>query len=153
MAIDASGDTPPDLTTFAEAVRLAEAELGVRFAIDDDYSPARLAPGTADRAIAADVTAELVARLADSPIVRVRFTYPDSAGGRSGVLILAKAILTADLPPWLLTYADNNPVFPHDATSDQWFNEGQFAAYTELGRQIGAKARQALNPLTGGQSH
>ena len=153
VAIDASGDTPPDLTTFAEAVRLAEAELGVRFAIDDDYSPARLAPGTADRAIAADDTAELVARLADSPIVRVRFTYPDSAGGRSGVLILAKAILTADLPPWLLTYADNNPVFPHDATSDQWFNEGQFAAYTELGRQIGAKARQALNPLTGGQSH
>jgi hypothetical protein len=59
-------------------------------------------------------------------------------------LILAKAVLTADLPPWLLTYADNHPVFPHDATSDQWFNEGQFAAYTELGRHLGSRAAEAL---------
>ena len=26
-------------------------------------------------------------------------------------------------------------------TSDQWFNEAQFAAYTEVGRRIGVKAR------------
>ena len=31
--------------------------------------------------------------------------------------------------------------FPNDKTSDQWFNEAQFAAYTELGRRIAVKAR------------
>jgi hypothetical protein len=41
-------------------------------------------------------------------------------------------------PQWVLTYAASNDVFPHDPTSDQWFNEGQFAAYTAL-RRIMAK--------------
>ncbi|GED96134.1 patatin-like phospholipase family protein [Gordonia crocea] len=148
VAVDASGDSPPSLTTFAEAMRLAEAELGVRFTInpDDDprYSPTELAPGTAPAVDDASITDGMQTRLAASPIVRVAFTYPDAVGGRTGTLILAKAVLTADLPSWLLTYADNHPVFPHDSTSDQWFDEGQFAAYTELGRHIGAKASAAL---------
>jgi hypothetical protein len=29
---------------------------------------------------------------------------------------------------------------PHDPTSDQWFNEVQFAAYAELGRIMGSEA-------------
>jgi heme/copper-type cytochrome/quinol oxidase subunit 2 len=144
VAVDASGDAPPSLTTFAEAMRLAEAELGIRFTVDEEASPTRLVPGTADAVTTAGVTEDLQRRLASSSIVRVGFTYPQSAGGGSGTLILAKAVLTADLPPWLLTYADNHPVFPHDATSDQWFNEGQFAAYTELGRHLGSRAAEAL---------
>lgn len=153
IAVDASGDTPPSLTTFAEAMRLAEAELGVEFTVnpDDDprYSPTQLAPGTAPTVDDASITAGMQTRLAASSIVRVAFTYPDAVGGRSGTLILAKSVLTADLPSWLLTYADNHSVFPHDSTSDQWFDEGQFAAYTELGRQIGAKAAATLRESPG----
>ncbi|GAB11407.1 hypothetical protein GOARA_068_00660 [Gordonia araii NBRC 100433] len=145
IAIDASGDAPPSLTTFADAMRLAESELGVRFDVDERHSPTQLVPGSASPVDDTGITPELQRRLADSSIVRVRFTYPDVAGGKSGTLLLAKAVLTPDLPPWLLTYADNNPVFPHDSTSDQWFNEGQFAAYTELGRHLGAAATEALS--------
>jgi hypothetical protein len=29
---------------------------------------------------------------------------------------------------------------PHDPPTDQWFNEAQFAAYTELGRIMGREA-------------
>jgi hypothetical protein len=46
------------------------------------------------------------------------------------------------LPDWVLTYAaeKGGAEFPHDSTSDQWFSEGQFAAYTELGRLIAVSA-------------
>ncbi len=145
IAVDASGDTPPTLTTFADAMRLAESELGVQFSFDDpDHTPAGLSPGSPDDE-SGDFPAELRNRLAKSAIVRARFTYPVVAGGRSGTLILAKSILTPDLPRWLLAYAATNPVFPHDSTADQWFNEGQFAAYTELGRHIGHQAALAVD--------
>ncbi len=73
-------------------------------------------------------------------------TYPDAAGlggHNKGVLIVAKAVLWRDLPDWVLTYGagGGGASFPNDKTSDQWFNEAQFAAYTELGRRIAVKAR------------
>src|SRR5271165_2290736 len=62
---------------------------------------------------------------------------------RTGTLIFAKAVLWQGCPDWLLTYGAENEVFPHDSTSDQWFEEGQFAAYTELGRLLGRNAVEA----------
>ena len=43
----------------------------------------------------------------------------------------------------MLTYGAASEIFPHDSTSDQWFDEGQFAAYTELGRLLGRNAVEA----------
>jgi hypothetical protein len=61
------------------------------------------------------------------------------------LLIVAKAALWRDLPDWVLTYGagKGGEDFPNDKTSDQWFNEAQFAAYTEVGRRIAMKARTA----------
>jgi hypothetical protein len=64
-----------------------------------------------------------------------------------GVLIFAKAVLWEGCPEWLLTYAASSAVFPHDPTSDQWFNEGQFAAYTALGRIMGRHAVECAKAL------
>ena len=36
----------------------------------------------------------------------------------------------------VLAYKALNPSFPHQATADQFFDEGQFEAYRELGYQI-----------------
>ena len=73
-------------------------------------------------------------------------TYPAAAGlgdDNTGMLIVAKAVLWEDLPDWVLTYGagGSGESFPNDKTSEQWFNEAQFAAYTEVGRRIGVKAR------------
>jgi hypothetical protein len=75
-------------------------------------------------------------------VVAGRITYPKAAGleDHHGVLIVTKAVLCERCPDWLLTYAASSAVFPHDPTSDQWFNEAQFAAYTELGRIMGLEA-------------
>ncbi len=64
------------------------------------------------------------------------------------MVIFAKAVLCRDFPEWLLTYAASNGVFPHDPTSDPWFNEGQFAAYTEMGRIMGRQALKCVEFLT-----
>ena len=80
-------------------------------------------------------------------MARGRITYPEAAGietkeARTGWLIIAKAVLWQELPEWVLTYAaqKGGAEFPHDNTSDQWFSEGQFAAYTEVGRSIAVSA-------------
>jgi hypothetical protein len=39
-----------------------------------------------------------------------------------------------------LTFGAGNAVIPHDPTSDQWFSERQFAAYTTIERLIGERA-------------
>lgn len=52
-------------------------------------------------------------------------------------------MLWQELPDWVLTYGagKSGASFPNDKTSDQWFNEAQFAAYIEVGRRIAVTAR------------
>jgi len=35
-----------------------------------------------------------------------------------------------------LTYAAQNPAFPHEPTSNQWFGEPQFESYRQLGLHV-----------------
>jgi hypothetical protein len=72
-------------------------------------------------------------------------------------------VLWRELPDWVLTHAAERggAKFPDDNTSDQWFTEGQFAAYTELGRRIAVHAMRAevprpkspLEVATNGEGH
>ncbi|MEW5967757.1 MAG: hypothetical protein AB1720_12315 [Pseudomonadota bacterium] len=56
-----------------------------------------------------------------------------------GILIYIKASLTGDETSDVKQYADGHPSFPHQSTSDQFFDENQFESYRELGRHIGLK--------------
>ena len=53
---------------------------------------------------------------------------------------MAKALLTRDVPYELLTYALKETTFPHQGTSDQFFDHEQFDAYRALGFHIGTAA-------------
>jgi hypothetical protein len=149
--VDASGDMPPLVTSLADAIRLAESELGVAICIreNNEYTLANLAPGSGAPFAEPDGFTSLNPRITEQAVLVADITYPEAAGlepeRRHGVLIVAKAVLWRDCPPWLLTYAaaKDNAIFPHDPTSDQWFNEAQFSAYTELGRLIGKSAVDA----------
>ncbi|HXO51464.1 MAG TPA: hypothetical protein VN888_10635, partial [Mycobacterium sp.] len=97
-----------------------------------------------------DAFHSLNSRITRGAVVRGEIKYPRAAGlgddgASSGWLIVAKAVLWRELPDWVLTFAAEKAgaEFPHENTSDQWFTEGQFAAYTELGRRIAASAIQA----------
>src|SRR5215208_6970651 len=129
VCIDASGDAPPFATT------LAYEELGVRITLTD---PTDLVPGSADPLEPSEVLERLNARLSRSAILRGTIEYPEPfrldgepEGSSTGTLIVAKA---------LLTYALKETTFPHQGTSDQFFDHEQFDAYRALGFHIGTTA-------------
>jgi hypothetical protein len=75
------------------------------------------------------------------------------AGAQPGKLLYIKPCLTGKEPSDILNYAAINSSFPHQSTSDQWFDEPQFESYRKLGYYIareifsGAKARGDIEAL------
>jgi hypothetical protein len=60
----------------------------------------------------------------------------DGATAEDGTLIYIKASLTGNEPRDVTNYALQNPSFPHQPTSDQWFDEAQFESYRRLGYHV-----------------
>ncbi|MER7179599.1 hypothetical protein ABT404_08955 [Streptomyces hyaluromycini] len=154
ICIDASGDTPPFATTLAQAIALAQEELGITITLDD---PGALIPGSGEPLSPPSILSPVNARLSKTAVITGRITYPrnlrikDENGrttwsGTEGTLIVARATLTATLPYQLLSYAAAHPVFPRDSTSDQWFDHEQFDAYQTLGRCLGTQVQNLLEP-------
>lgn len=153
FCFDGGGDAPPLLSGLADAMRLAEYELGVTITFDSaDYPLNHLAPGSG-KLPDGHALKSLQSRVTKKTVAVGTIKYPPASGlpedDREGVLIFAKAVLWQECPEWLLTYAASNDAFPHDPTSDQWFNEGQFAAYTALGRIVGRHAYECAKALRG----
>jgi hypothetical protein len=153
--IDGGGDSPPTAAGLAEAIALAETELGVRIDLTDPFAAE---PG-AGRPLSPDTTlAALNATLTREPVITGTIHYPPASGlpekARTGVIYVARALLWPDMPYSLLSYAAQHPVFPHDSTGDQWFDDGQFTAYTELGRELGSLVKRVKNrPVPGHDGH
>jgi len=154
FCIDAGGDAPPLLSTLSDAMRLAEYELGVTIELNEQgpYSVNNIAPGSGRPFPEGHALARLNDRITKGTVTFGRIKYPLAAGltepqNARGVLIFAKAVLWEGCPEWLLTYAAQSDVFPHDPTSDQWFNEAQFAAYTSLGTIMGKHAVECAKAL------
>jgi len=51
----------------------------------------------------------------------------------TGELLFIKPILNGSEPPDVRAYASSHQTFPHEATSNQFFNEAQFESYRHLG--------------------
>jgi hypothetical protein len=150
ICIDGGGDKPPLLSGLADALRLASAELGVTVDFDDTEPRclADLAPGSGKEFPASSAFASLNHRITKGVVAQGKVKYPPAAGlpteVQTGTLLFAKAVLWDQSPDWLLTYAASSEEFPHDSTADQWFDEAQFGAYTELGRLLGLEVIRAI---------
>jgi hypothetical protein len=76
----------------------------------------------------------------DPPVVGTYFAiariiYPEP-GALAGRLLYIKPSYLGTEPPSVRSYAESNPAFPHEPTSDQFFGESQFEAYRALGEYI-----------------
>ncbi|EWT01312.1 phospholipase [Intrasporangium oryzae NRRL B-24470] len=140
--IDGGGDSPPTAPGLAEAITLAQSELGVRIEL---HRPFDTEPGIGTPIEPQGPLAVLNASLSREPVIAGTIHYPAASGlpegARTGHLYVARALLWPDADYTLLSYAAQHPEFPHDSTADQWFTEGQFTAYTSLGRELGARVR------------
>jgi hypothetical protein len=140
--VDGGGDSPPTAAGLAEAITLAESELGVQITLHDPFTaePGAGTPLTPTASLAA-----LNAELTQVPVIVGSFRYPEASGlpddRRDGTLYVVKALLWPKMPYQLLSYAAKHPEFPHDSTGDQWFDDAQFTAYNQLGRALGHQVK------------
>lgn len=71
----------------------------------------------------------------------IRYDQIDE-GAPTGTLIYLKPSLTGDEPPDVQDYAAHHALFPHEPTSDQFFDESQFESYRGLGEHIAREVFQ-----------
>lgn len=68
-------------------------------------------------------------------IGRIRYDQVDPTRV-PGTILYVKSTLTGDEPADVLRYAAEAVEFPHQSTSDQWFDESQFESYRMLGYHV-----------------
>ena len=68
----------------------------------------------------------------------IRYDKVDS-GAPVGTLLYLKPSLTGEEPSDVQDYAAHHKAFPHEPTSDQFFDESQFESYRRLGEHIADK--------------
>jgi len=109
VAIDAGADSNSQFDDLGNAIRKCYADFGIVIDIHaEDLESGYSAVG--------------------------RVFYRDAP---EGCLIYIKPRLTGTEPADLLNYKCTHPGFPHQSTSDQWFDESQFESYRKLGHHIG----------------
>ncbi len=80
---------------------------------------------------------------------RIRYSDVDNTPpGRDGLLIYIKPSLRgrgAQVPYDIYSYSRECEAFPHEPTTDQWFNESQFESYRALGAHIMEQLTETLD--------
>ena len=69
-------------------------------------------------------------------IARIRYSAVDGPKAPDGILIYIKPSLNGNDPADVQHYAAADPLFPHQPTSDQFFDESQFESYRRLGLHV-----------------
>ena len=122
VACDAGHDGDVTFEDLGNAIERCRADFGV----DIDIDLGNLRPG-ADRRAVWHCT---VGTIRYDRLPPVKKGDPPEV---PGTLLYIKSSLTGDEPADVLRYAAEHPAFPHESTSDQFFDESQFESYRALG--------------------
>ena len=93
------------------------------------------------------IAKEITAASKHCAMGQIVYSAVDGPGVEDGHLIYIKTSLTGNEPEDVLNYAAQNPGFPHQPTSDQWFDESQFESYRRLGCHVVEEIFQFRNDL------
>jgi len=115
---DAGCDPGVTFQDLGNAVRKISIDLNVSIEFDALQIPPRKTPPAAGGYVAL-----------------ARIIYPE-AGASPGILLYIKPSYRGTEPASVRAYAEANPAFPHEPTTDQMFGESQFEAYRALGEHI-----------------
>lgn len=122
ICIDAEAD--PNFTFFGLITLQRYAEIDLGICLNIDLSGIKPVDGVSAR------------NYAVGDIV-----YPN---GESGRIIYIKLSFTGNEAEYIHFYRGQNPAFPHQSTSDQFFDETQFEVYRALGHYVGGCASEDI---------
>ncbi|MCV3768603.1 patatin-like phospholipase family protein [Rhizobium sp. TRM95796] len=126
LVIDASCDPDFTYSDLGDSIRKIEIDFGVPIVFDDLQA---LKP----RPSALGVTIEAPYHA----VARIDYSAADGKDAPDGILVYVKASFHNDgESAGVKAYANANPAFPHEPTTDQWFTESQFESYRALGYDI-----------------
>ncbi len=127
LVVDAGCDPQLNFEDLGNAIRKIRIDLGIDIELNLDQIKRAADAKTSSRHHA---------------IGMIRYDKVD-ANATAGTLIYLKPSLTGNEPSDVQDYAARHPSFPHEPTSDQFFDEAQFESYRRLGEHI---AQQVLRP-------
>ena len=147
IAGDAEADPEMNFKGLATLQRYARIDLGVEITIRTDKLRPRAAkdePSKKNR--------ESSRHFAVGTITYPEVTVPGTGSsdkktipGGTGYLLYLKSSLTGGENTVISEYARSHSEFPHESTADQFFGEGQFEAYRDLGRHVSESALDELD--------
>ncbi len=127
LVVDAGCDPRLAFEDFGNAIRKIRIDLGIDIEINLDQIKPSADTGRSTRHHA---------------IGTIRYDKVDD-NATAGTLVYLKPSLTGSEPTDVQDYAARHPAFPHESTSDQFFDEAQFESYRRLGEHV---AQQVLRP-------
>ncbi len=116
IVCDAEQDDRYSFNGFAGAIRKCRVDFGVT--IDIDTAP---------------IVPDKETKKSRQHVVVGDITYPGEGRGK---LVYIKASVSGDEPADVLEYNRSHHEFPHQTTTDQFFDESQFESYRALGQHV-----------------
>jgi len=140
IAVDGSEDASFDFDDMAELVRQARIDFGAEVKFVDpsaaaDRLPAWILAWLSDPARRLG-SLEQIGQPNGRHAAVARVTY-DGGQEPATWIVLLKASVTGDESLDIASYKRNNPAFPSEPTTEQFFNEAQWESYRALGEHIG----------------
>lgn len=120
IVVDAAEDPSDASENLANLIRLVRSDFGIEITIDTNSLRKN------DKGLS----------LWHCAIGAIRYDNIEPSGV-TGTLVFIRSSLTGDEPADIRNYAALHSAFPHQPTSDQFFDEEQFESYRALGHHIG----------------
>ena len=127
LVVDAGCDPHLTFEDLGNAIRKIRIDLGIDIELNLDQIKRQAGATTSNRHHAIGI---------------IRYDKVDT-NATAGTLLYLKPSLTGNEPSDIQDYAARHPSFPHEPTSDQFFDEAQFESYRRLGEHI---TQQVLRP-------
>jgi hypothetical protein len=118
IACDAECDPGLECAGLGNAIEKCRSDFGIEIEIDLEQVRRRDANGLSQRLCA---------------VGRIRYSLVDG-NVPDGTLIYVKPALVKGVPEDIVRYHAGHCAFPHEPTTDQWFDESQFESYRRLGQ-------------------
>jgi hypothetical protein len=122
VLVDAGADRQFQFEDLGNAIRKINIDLGIPITLSNvEAWPFSNREASTDRYCA---------------IGKIEYCCVDAADAPSGYLIYIKPQLLGDEPRDVTAYAAAHDAFPHESTTNQFFNEAQFESYRHLGSYV-----------------